>query len=160
MLAIKIICVGRLKEKFYVEACREYEKRLGPFCRLEIEELPEQRLGEEPFPRETEAALEREGAQIVKKIPAGAYVISMCVEGQRLPSPELANIIRACADRGRSRLCFIIGGSCGLHESVKELSDLRLSMSDMTFPHHLARVMLLEQLYRSMTILQGKKYHK
>ena len=141
MLRITILCQGRLKERYYIDACAEYIKRLGAYCRPEVIELPE-------------------NGDIPPRIPKGAYVVALCVEGQKTDSPGLAERLARCAAEGRSRVCFLIGGSDGLAEHVKRLADWRLSMSDMTFPHHLARVMLLEQIYRAFTINAGTKYHK
>ncbi len=160
MLGIKLICVGKMREKHYVEALREYVKRLTPYCRLEIEELPEQRLPENPSAGEIAAALDREAEQILARLPAGAWVCALCVEGNMRSSEELAAFLRRLTVGGVSRAVFIIGGSFGLHERVKARADERLSMSRMTFPHHMARVMLAEQLYRAFTILGGGKYHK
>lgn len=160
MLSVRLICVGKLGEKFWKTACDEYAKRLSAYCKLEILELPEQRLPEGPSAGQIEQALAREAAQIRAKIPAGAAVIALCVEGKPLSSEELAETIGAMTVSGTSRLVLLIGGSCGLDEALKKEAKLRLSMSKMTFPHHLARVMVLEQLYRSLNILGGGKYHK
>lgn len=160
MLTVKLICVGKMKEKYYIDAFAEYRKRLGAFCRFEPEELPEQRLSEEPSEKEIAAALEREAEEIEKRIPAGAAVIAMCVEGIGLSSEALAERFSAWTIAGKSKLCFLIGGSFGLSEHIKRRADLRLSMSKMTFPHHLARVMTAEQIYRAFTILGGTRYHK
>lgn len=160
MLNIKIICVGKLKERYFADAAAEYVKRLGPLCRLELEELPESRLPAEPSVAEATAAMEREGESIALRIPAGAVVIALCIEGREMDSVRFSKFLELCALRGRSRVCFLIGGSNGLSEAVKAKADLRLSMSPMTFPHHLARVMLLEQLYRAFQIQSGTKYHK
>lgn len=160
MLSIRVICVGKLGEKFWRDAVAEYEKRLSAYCRLEIIELPEQRLPEQPAAGQIENALAREAAQIESKIPAGAAVIAMCVEGKSLSSEALAQTIGAMTVSGVSRLVVLIGGSCGLDEALKARARLRLSMSEMTFPHHLARVMVLEQIYRALNILAGGKYHK
>lgn len=160
MLGIKLICVGRLREKYYIEAFREYAKRLGAYCKWECVELTEQRLPEEPSEKEIAAALEREGAEILRTIPADAWVCALCVEGKLLPSEEIASLIAARENSGKPKLCFLIGGSFGLSETVKRRADLRLSMSPMTFPHHLARVMLAEQIYRGFKILEGSRYHK
>jgi 23S rRNA (pseudouridine1915-N3)-methyltransferase len=141
MLRITIICQGRLKEKYYIDACQEYQKRLGAYCQPEIIELPE-------------------NGDIAARIPKGAFVTAMCIEGQKLDSPGLARLLDKQALAGTSRICFLIGGSEGLPDAVKAGADFRLSMSDMTFPHHLARVMLLEQIYRAFTINAGAKYHK
>ncbi|MBQ8974421.1 MAG: 23S rRNA (pseudouridine(1915)-N(3))-methyltransferase RlmH [Oscillospiraceae bacterium] len=160
MLSIKIICVGKLKEKFYLEAAGEYAKRLGGYCKLTVTELPEQRLPQEPSGSEINAALSKEAQEIEKNIPDASAVIAMCVEGVQMDSGELAGRISTYAVSGISRLCFIIGGSYGLHESIKKKADMSLSMSKMTFPHHLARVMLLEQIYRAFKINEGSRYHK
>lgn len=152
MLSIRLICVGKLKEKFYLEACREYEKRLGTLCRLEILQLDE-----EP---DRPGALAKEAEKIRAAIPPGSYVTAMCIEGEAISSEGLADRLRRLQNSGVSRLCILIGSSRGLDEGLKGEADLRLSMSPMTFPHHLARVMVLEQVYRGLSILAGSKYHK
>ena len=160
MLAVKLICAGKLREKFYIEAFREYEKRLAAFCRFETVEVPEVKTLEDPSEAEVVGALEKEARAILEKIPQGAYVIALCVEGTKFSSEELAKLVAERARAGDSRLCFIIGSSNGLHPSVKQRAEVRLSVSDMTFPHHLFRVMLAEQIYRAFTINAGRKYHK
>lgn len=160
MLSIKFICVGKMKERFYTDAFSEYKKRLTAYCSFDCTEINEQRLSTEPSTREIDAALQREGEQILRNIPQDAYVVAMCVEGRQLPSEGMARLIMERENSGKPRLCFLIGGSFGLAESVKNMVDLRLSMSMMTFPHHLARVMLLEQVYRGFKIKEGSKYHK
>ncbi len=160
MLNIKIICVGKLKEKFYTAAAAEYMKRLSTLCRLEVEELPESRLSAQPSQAEVEAALKKEGESIALRIPAGALTVALCVEGKQLSSVRFSQFLEACALKGRSKLCFLIGGSEGLSEEMKEKAEVRMSMSEMTFPHHLARIMLLEQLYRAFQIREGSRYHK
>lgn len=160
MLSVRLICVGKLKETFYREACAEYEKRLKGYCKLEILELTEQRLPDKPAPAEIAAALDKEAAAIRAKIPGGAMVIAMCIEGKELSSEQFADTLTARMNSGISQLCIVIGGSCGLDEGLKRSAALRLSMSPMTFPHHLARVMVLEQLYRALNIASGGKYHK
>ena len=160
MQRVTILCVGKLKEKFYMEAVSEYTKRLSRHCKLEILELPEQRLSDSPSQGEIDAALEKEAASIREKLPKGGAVIAMCIEGKLMGSTELAGKLQQFANEGKSQLTFLIGGSVGLHSSLKQQADLRLSMSPMTFPHHLARVMLLEQIYRGYQILEGSKYHK
>ena len=152
MLNIRLICVGKLKEKFYLEACKEYEKRLSTMCKMEILQLDE-----EP---DRPGALAKEAEKIRAAIPAGSYVIAMCIEGKELSSPALAEKMEQFALGGASQLTFLIGGSVGLDDALKQKADLRLSMSPMTFPHHLARIMLLEQIYRAYQILSGSKYHK
>jgi len=160
MLGVKIICVGKLKEKYFSDAAVEYAKRLGAHCKLEIEELPECRLPVNPSAADLEAALSQEAERIELRLPGNAAVIVLCVEGNMLDSVQLSGMLQKFAAYGKSRLCFIIGGSIGLHERIKERADFKLSMSRMTFPHHLARVMLLEQLYRGFKIAEGSKYHK
>ncbi len=160
MLHVKFICVGKMREKFYTDAFAEYARRLQGYCRLELTEPAEQRLPEQPSEKEIAAALEREAQEILKAVPPDAFVAALCVEGRQMPSEELARLIAAREGSGRPKLCFVIGGSYGLAPSVKARADLRLSMSKMTFPHHLARVMLIEQLYRGFKINEGSRYHK
>lgn len=160
MLNIKLICVGRLREMFYIDAFDEYARRLSAYCKFECVELNEVKLGDKPSDKEIENALVRESADIEKAIPKDAYVIAMCVGAKQLKSEELAQKINSLALSGRGKICFIIGGSFGMAESVKKRADMRLGMSAMTFPHHLARVMLTEQIYRSFKIIEGSRYHK
>lgn len=160
MLGVTLICVGKMKEKHYISAFQEYQKRLGAFCRFELIEISEQRLSENPTEKEISAGLEKEAAEIEKKIPAGAAVVAMCVEGTQKSSTELAAQLQFWANSGVSRICFLIGGSFGMSSRIKERADLRLSVSKMTFPHHLFRVMLAEQIYRAFTINEGSRYHK
>ena len=160
MLSIRLICVGKLKERFYAEAVAEYTKRLSAFCRLELIELPEERLGENPSASEIETALNREAEQIERKLLKDGTLICLCVEGGQMESEAFAGLLTRTESSGRPRLSFVIGGSFGLARRLKDRADLRLSMSKMTFPHHLARVMLLEQIYRGFQIKEGSKYHK
>ena len=160
MLSIRLICVGKLGEKFWKQACDEYEKRLSAYCRLEIIELPEQRLPDAPSAGQIEAALKKESELIEAKIPAGATVIAMCIEGKTMASDALADWIGQKMVAGTSKFAILIGGSCGMDAALKQKAALRLSMSPMTFPHHLARVMVLEQVYRALNINSGGKYHK
>lgn len=160
MLSIRLICVGKLGEKFWKQASDEYEKRLSAYCKLEIVELPEQRLPDAPSAGQIEAALRKEKESIAAKIPAGASVVAMCIEGKTMDSEAFAGWIERKLVSGVSKLAVLIGGSCGMDESLKQTADLRLSMSPMTFPHHLARVMVLEQIYRALNINAGGKYHK
>ncbi len=141
MLRISVICQGRLKEKYYIAACEEYLKRLSSLSSVDIIELAEE-------------------GDIASRIPKGSFVIAMAIEGKKLSSEGLAELLADCALKGKSRICLLIGGSEGLPEAVKKAADFRLSMSDMTFPHHLARVMVLEQIYRALGINAGSKYHK
>ena len=160
MQKVTIICVGKLKEKFYADAVSEYVKRLSRFCKLDIVELPEDRLPDDPSQAQIDAALLKESDAIRAKIPAGAHVTAMCVEGKTRSSEEVAELLADFAMGSAKHLVFLIGGSFGLHPSVKQLAKVRLSMSPMTFPHHLARVMLLEQIYRGFKINEGSAYHK
>lgn len=160
MSLIRLICVGKLKERFYLDAVAEYSKRLSRFCRLEIIELPEQRLPEDPSPAQIRQALEREAEAVRAKIPPGAWIAAMCIEGRLCSSEELAALLAARGGGGEKSMVFLIGGSHGLAPALKEQANARLSMSPMTFPHHLARVMLLEQIYRGFQINTGTRYHK
>lgn len=160
MFIITVLAVGRLKEKFYQDACAEYAKRLSAFCRLELIELTEYRLPENPSPAQIAAGLAKEAEAIRAKLPKSAWICVLTPEGKTISSEELAERVRAIKTGGLSSACFILGSSFGLDPSVKALANLKLSLSPMTFPHHLARIMLLEQLYRSETIQSGGRYHK
>ena len=160
MLSVHLICVGKLKEKFYLEACKEYQKRLGGYCKLTVTELSEEKLPQNPTQGQIDQALAWEAQAIRGKLPAGATLVAMCVEGKERSSQELAKLVDQWAMGPGKHLVFVIGGSYGLDPSIKEQAWLRLSMSPMTFPHHLARVMLLEQIYRSFKINEGSSYHK
>ena len=160
MLSVHLICVGKLKEKFYIEACGEYVKRLSAYCKLQITELPEERLPQAPSRAQIDAALEREAAAIRAKLPPSASLVALCVEGKLRSSEELARLMDDWSQNSAKHLVFLIGGSYGLHPSIKAEAWVKLSMSPMTFPHHLARVMLLEQIYRGFKINEGSSYHK
>ena len=160
MLQIKLICVGKMREKFYIDAFGEYQKRLSAYCRLEHTELQEVRLPDAPSQAQIDAALEKEAADILRNVPQDAYLVALCVEGKELPSEAVADLISSRENSGKPRLCFVIGGSYGMSDLVKTRADMRMSMSKMTFPHHLARVMLAEQIYRGFKIKEGSKYHK
>ena len=159
MQRITVLCVGKLKEKFYADAAAEYCKRLSRYCKIEVTELPETRLPEDPSPAEIKKALAAEATAIRQKLEGGA-VVAMCIEGQTCSSEALSKKLADFALEGKSRVTFLIGGSFGLDETLKKQADWRLSMSPMTFPHHLARVMLLEQIYRACQIAEGTRYHK
>lgn len=165
-IRIKIICVGKLKEPFYIDAADEYLKRLTGYCKPEIVEIPEHRMPAGRIASEYKAlTLEKERAAIVRaidagKMPAGTQTAALCVEGYGMDSQGLSDYIASSAVSGSSQLCFIIGGSLGLHDEIKDKADIRLSLSKMTFPHNLARIILLEQLYRAFKIIEGGKYHK
>ena len=160
MLNITIIAIGKLKEQYLRDASAEYQKRLSASCKLNIIELNPEKLSDNPSAKEIENALNNEAKKIIEKIPKGAKVYSMCIEGKQRTSEELSAEIDSLAVEGVSNIVFIIGGSFGLSDEVKKLSAFRLSMSKMTFPHQIARIMLLEQIYRAMQISIGTKYHK
>lgn len=160
MIAVNIICIGKLKESYLRDASAEYSKRLGAFCKLNITEIQPKRLPDQPSEAEIDAALSAEGKQILAKIPQNSKIVAMCIEGSQMSSEQLAKQFEMDAVSGTGSLSFIIGGSFGLSDEVKKRADLKLSMSKMTFPHQLARVMLLEQIYRAFQINSGGKYHK
>ena len=160
MQRVTVLCVGKLKEKFYIDAAAEYVKRLQRHCKLELIELPEQRLPDEPSPAEIQKALRTEGDAIRERLPKGGAVIALCIEGRPCSSQELSCRMAEFGVQGKTQLTFLIGGSVGLDEDLKRQADWRLSMSPMTFPHHMARIMLLEQIYRAYQIAGGTKYHK
>ena len=160
MLNISLICIGNLKEKYWAQAVEEYSKRLSAFCRFLVIQLNEERISNNPSPGEIDRILNAEGKRILEKIPKNSYVISMCIEGKQISSNELSQKIEDISLSGKSSLCFIIGGSRGLSQQVKQRSDFKLSMSKMTFPHQMARVILCEQIYRAFEISSNGKYHK
>lgn len=160
MLNVSILCVGKLRERYWREACDEYIRRLSPFARVRVAEIPEERCPENPSPAQIAAVLEAEGARLLAALPAQAWPVALCVEGRSMPSEALAEAISGAMVSGHGAAAFFIGGSFGLSPAVKSRAQLRLSMSELTFPHQLARVMLLEQLYRCANILSGGKYHK
>lgn len=160
MKNIHLLCVGKLKESYLKEACAEYLKRLGSFCHMEIIEVNEERLPEQPSAAQIQLALKAEGRRLLAKAGANTYQISLCIEGKMISSPELSACLDRLAVEDHGDITFIIGGSWGLSDEVKMNSQMRLSMSPMTFPHQLARVMVLEQIYRAMQISAGGKYHK
>lgn len=155
---IKLIVIGKLKEDYLRSACAEYIKRLSRYCTFELRELDECRLSDSPSEKEITAALKKEGEQIKKY--AKGMIIPMCIEGKQLSSVELSEKITSAGVNGESTVTFVIGSSFGLAPEIKEMGAIKLSMSKMTFPHQLARVMLLEQIYRGFQIAEGGKYHK
>lgn len=159
MLHIRLIAQGNLKEAYWRGAVAEYEKRLGAYAKIEIVELKECRLAENPSPAEINAALEKEADAILAAIPPRSFAVALCVEGKQLTSPELATQLDTVM-RQNGSLCLIIGSSHGLSPRVKNAASLRLSVSKLTFPHQMMRVLLLETVYRSLSILHGAKYHK
>ncbi|MEA5050492.1 MAG: 23S rRNA (pseudouridine(1915)-N(3))-methyltransferase RlmH [Oscillospiraceae bacterium] len=160
MLTLEILCIGRLSAAFCRDGCAEYEKRLGAFVRMTVTELPETRLADET-PAGQAKVVESEGERLCAALDRrkGAAVVAMCVEGAMYSSPALAELI-ARKQQTCSHIVFVIGGSLGLSEAVKARADVRMSVSPMTFPHQLLRLLLLEQLYRAQTILHNVKYHK
>ncbi len=157
---LTIVCLGKCKEAYWRDACAEYQKRLNGFCKLNIVELEPERLPDNPSDAQVQQALDREADRLMAKIPAGATTVALCIEGTKWSSEQLADRLQTAAISGSSHVVFIIGSSYGLADSVKRAAQFRISMSDMTFPHQLARVMLLEQLYRAMKLLGGGTYHK
>ena len=160
MFDITLITVGKLKEKFYISAAEEYTKRLQGYCNFQILELQEVRLPENPSPAEINAGLEKEADLILGKIPKGAWFCVLTPEGKIISSESLAQKVKEVKLSGKSSACFLIGSSFGMASRVKDKANFKLSMGPMTFPHHLARIMVLEQLYRSEAIQSGSKYHK
>lgn len=159
MLSVNIICIGKLKEKYLVEAVNEYSKRMTSLCSFNIVELTEERINDNPSNLEIQKVLEKEGKRILEKIPKNSYTIAMCIEGLELSSVELSKKIEDISF-DFSTINFIIGGSFGLSNEVKKNSKLKLSMGKMTFPHQLSRVMICEQIYRVFQISKNTKYHK
>ena len=159
MIKVTVIALGKLKEKYLRDASAEYQKRLSRYCNLNIVEIEPVKLSEKPSETEINTALQKEAEAIIKKIPSGNYVFSLCVEGKPLSSEEFAQKIGDLENNGKG-ITFVIGSSYGLHESIKNLSNFKLSLSKMTFPHQLFRIMLLEQIYRSFKINEGSTYHK
>ena len=160
MFSITLICMGKCKEKFYISAAEEYCKRLKGYCEFKLLELPEHRLPDNPSDSEIAQGLAKEAEAIKKAIPKGAWFCTLTPEGRLQSSEELADTLKTVKNSGKSAACFLIGSSFGMDPSIKAMADLKLSMSKMTFPHHLARVMVLEQLYRAESIQAGSKYHK
>ena len=160
MFEITLLAMGKLKEKFYISAAEEYAKRLGAYCKFNLLELPEVRLPENPSPAEIAAGLDKEAEIIFSKVPKGAYLCIFTPEGKLLSSEGFAEKLAQIKLSGKSSVCFLIGSSFGISPKVKAAAAFQLSMSPMTFPHHLARVMVLEQIYRAEAIQAGSKYHK
>lgn len=160
MFDVTLIAMGKLKEKFYLSAAEEYAKRLKGYCNFRLLELPEHRLPEDPSPAEISAGLEKEAELILQKVPKGAWLCIFTPEGKTLSSEAFADKLKDVKLSGKSSACFLIGSSFGISPKIKDMADFRLSMGPMTFPHHLARIMVLEQLYRAEAIQAGSKYHK
>ncbi len=159
-MKISIACVGKIKEKFYRDAVAEYEKRLSRYCKLEILEVADEKTPDGAGAALEEQIREKEGRRLLEKIREDAFVCSLEIEGKRLTSEGFAGWMEDLTVKGTSHIVFVIGGSLGLHESVRKRADMALSFSDMTFPHQLMRVILAEQIYRAFRIIQGAPYHK
>jgi len=160
MFEITLIVMGKLKENFYISAAEEYKKRLGGYCRFQLIELPEYRLPDSPSPSEIASGLEKEAELITAKLPKGAWFCVLTPEGKIISSESFAQKLKEVKLSGKSSACFLIGSSFGISPRIKAMADFKLSMGPMTFPHHLARIMVLEQLYRAEAIQAGSKYHK
>lgn len=159
MMNVCVICVGKLKESYLRDGCAEYIKRLGAFAKVSVVEVAEERCSDSPSASETEKVLQKEGERIIAKIPKGAEVVPLCIEGSEFSSPRLAQKIEQIA-MSNSSVAFVIGGSFGLSPQVKQLGKIKLSFGKMTLPHQLARLVLLEQIYRAFSINNNSKYHK
>ncbi|HBM98786.1 MAG TPA: 23S rRNA (pseudouridine(1915)-N(3))-methyltransferase RlmH [Ruminococcus sp.] len=161
MIRINIICIGKIKEKYFTDAIAEYSKRLTAFCKFAITELNEEKIrSNTPNQSQIQEVLNSEGKRILQKIGTGDYVVAMCIEGKLMSSEELSKVIDNVSLSGKSTVDFIIGGSYGLSNEVKSRANLKLSMSKMTFPHQMARMILSEQVYRAFEISSNGKYHK
>lgn len=159
-MRIHIVCIGKLKEKYWTEAVSEYSKRLSKYCALEIIQLKEARLSDKASPADEQNVIYEEGQSILKSIKEGSYVITLEIRGKELSSETLAEKMEELPLHGRSDITFVIGGSLGLSREVSERADFKLSFSKMTFPHQMMRVILLEQIYRSFKIIKNETYHK
>lgn len=157
---IDVIAVGKIKEKFILDGIREYVKRLKPYCNINIIEVNDEKAPEGLSEKEKEAIMLKEGSKIIDKIRKGSFIISLCIEGRQMDSVEFARYIEDVMTAGNSNITFVIGGSLGLHDDIKSMSDLKLSFSKMTFPHMLMRLILVEQIYRAFKIMKGEAYHK
>jgi len=157
---IKIACVGKLKEKFYVDALGEFSRRLSRYAKVEVAQVADEPAGETLSPAQREQVLQREGERLLGRIKPTEYVIALCIGGKRLTSEGLAAHLEGLMGSGRSDITFVIGGSLGLSAAVEQRADLKLSFSDFTFSHQIIRVMLLEQVYRAFKIIRGEPYHK
>lgn len=160
MININFIVLGKLKEKYMKDFSAEYEKRLSGYCKLTVTELEPVKLSDNPSEQEIKNALAKETQMIKVKIPKNSFVFSMCIEGKQMSSEELSKKLEDIALTGKNNITFIIGSSFGLSDEIKQMSDYKFSMSKMTFPHKLARIMLTEQVYRALSITNNAKYHK
>ena len=160
MLTVSLVCIGKLKEKYWRDAYDEYAKRLSAFCKLQLVELDETRIADKPSQKEIDLVVEKEGEKILAKLPQTATVVALCIEGKQVSSEELSEFMEKQPNLGVSHIAFVIGGSYGLSPAVKARADVKLSFSKMTFPHQLFRVLLTEQIYRAFQIGKGSPYHK
>lgn len=160
MMNVQLIVLGKLKEKYMKDFAAEYEKRLSAYCKMTVTELEPVKLSDNPSESEIDNALIKETKMIKDKIPKNSYVFSMCIEGKQMSSEELSQKLEDIALSGKNNVVFIIGSSFGLSDEIKQMSDFKFSMSKMTFPHKLARIMLTEQIYRGFSISNNGKYHK
>ena len=160
MMNVNIIAVGKLKEKYLTQGCDEYIKRLSTMCKIKITEIDEYKLCDNPRQSEVDICIEKEGRRILEKIPKGSVIIPLCIEGKQMSSVNFSEKIAQMAVDGVSDITFVIGGSYGLWDGIKNKGKIKFSMSEMTFPHQVARLMLLEQIYRAFSIMHGSKYHK
>lgn len=161
MLRVNIICIGKIKEKYFTDAINEYSKRLSAFCKFSVIELAEEKIrSNTPNASQIDEVIDSEGKRILQKINSSDYVVAMCIEGKMMSSEELSDTLDKISLMGKSTVDFVIGGSYGLSNSVKSRAELKLSMSKMTFPHQMARMILSEQIYRAFEISTNGKYHK
>ena len=159
MISVTVIAVGKLKESYLRDGCNEYIKRLGAYSKINIVEIDEEKICDNPSQNQIDSVIKKEGERIIKKIPKNSAVIPLCIEGKEYSSPEFSSLIEKISLENSS-LCFVIGGSFGLSEDVKKLGNTKLSFGKMTLPHQLARMVLLEQVYRAFSISNNSKYHK
>ncbi len=159
MMNVTVIAVGKLKESFLRDGCAEYVKRLGAYAKVNIIEINEERCSDNPSDSEIQNVIKKEGERILKKIPKGAAVIPLCIEGKEYDSRDFSSLLESIA-LNSSHICFVIGGSFGLDAEVKAMGKVKLSFGKMTLPHQLARMVLLEQVYRAFSISNNSKYHK
>ena len=160
MRTVTVVCVGKLKERFWREAAEEYEKRLSAYCDLRIAEVADEKAPERLSDADLSRVRAREGERILKQVPDGAFCMALAIEGKRYDSVGFANRIRVIQETGDGKIAFVIGGSCGVSADVRSRADETLSFWQITLPHNLARIVLLEQLYRSCRISRGEPYHK
>lgn len=159
MINLTVIAVGKLKESYLRDGCSEYIKRLKAFSKINVIEVNEERASDNPSPLEIQNVIKKEGKRIISKLPKGAAIIPLCIEGKEYSSPDFSALLEGIA-MTKSHICFVIGGSFGLSDEVKKMGKNKLSFGKMTFPHQLARMILLEQVYRAFSISNNSKYHK